>query len=825
MKRRFLTVCAAIAMPLLAAAQQKVVVTEEHKARAAELLSKMDLKQKCHVISGLSEDKPGAKYEYLLEGCPELGVPSIIMGDGPQGINSKTQRDLPCTYYACGVSAAASFDRNAVLHMGEGLGTDARARGVGFLLGPGVNIYRVPLCGRNFEYFGEDPYLAGEIAASYVLGVQEQGVIATVKHFAVNNQEWDRFVLTSNVDERTLNEIYFPAFRKAIQQGGAGAIMTACGRLNGVHCSENPYLLKQTLRDDWGFEGASMCDWQTIFSTLNGIKGGNDIEMPQAFTHDYGRIKHLMDLGVLEMSDIDEKCMHVLQTLIAFGLLDRPLKDESIPLDNPESHARAYESAAGGPVLVQNNGILPLKADKRRTILLTGPYADAMVMGGGSGWVKPFDGRYVTTWKAMSALGRQYRTEMAEEPSDEQIAAASAVVVEVGLGRYVERENRDHAFTLPEDQEKLIQRLVGLSDKVIVIVHSGCEVDMRAWLDKAAAVIYAWYGGEHTGTVLSEILTGKISPSGRLPFTMWGSFENNPCSETYLQDDFLAARMVDIPRFSLCSHCDYKEGVFVGYRGIERFGRTPLYPFGYGLSYSTFSYSDLSVTEAGDGYDVSFTVKNTGRMRAAQVPQIYVSPQNPLLPRPVRELKQFDKVWLDKGESRSLTLHLDRTAFEHFDIASHSWVADPGDYLIELGEDSQRIAMSVRITLAASSGKSAEEVARAFAELYEKGDPAVGGHVLYAGKHVREIGASESEIKDRLLPAELKKHAAAPGKVEAGSGTLVKKDPEYGQDTYYYTYTARGRNHKVALLRTAAGWKADISYLWMGDWYDWMPGF
>jgi beta-glucosidase len=278
------------------------------------------------------------------------------------------------------------------------------------------------------------------------------------------------------------------------------------------------------------------------------------------------------------------------------------------------------------------------------------------------------------------------------------VKEASAVIVEVGFGRRLERENADHTFALPDEQEELIRRMVSLSDNVIVVIHSGCEVDMREWHDKAAAVIYAWYGGEHTGTVLAEIISGKVSPSGRLPFTMWGSFENNPCSETYLQDDFLAKK-VDRPRFTQCPHVDYKEGVFVGYRAIERFDRTPLYPFGYGLSYSSFEFSDLSAVPAGDGYDVTFTMKNTGKMKAAQVAQIYVSPVAPSLPRPARELKQFTKVMLDKGESRTVTLHLDHSAFEHYDVFSHGWTADKGDYRIQLGDSSQNIILETNVTL------------------------------------------------------------------------------------------------------------------------------
>jgi len=670
----------------LHAGASKPVITREHKARAEELVSRMTLEQKCRLISGLRDERN------TLGGCPELGIPPVFMSDGPQGINN--HHKLPATYYPCGVSLAAAFDREAARGVGDGLGLDARARGVGFFLAPGVNIYRAALCGRNFEYYGEDPYLAGETASAYIQGVQSHQVIATVKHFAANNQEWDRFVTTSNVDERTLHEIYFPAFRKAVQEAGVGAVMTACGRLNAVHCSESPYLNQRTLREDWGFEGATMCDWQTIYSTLNGIQGGVDIEMPNPFTHDWERVRRLIENGVLQEEEIDEKCLHVLQTLFAFGLTDRPLKDSSLPLDNPYCHRKAYEAAAGGPVLVKNTGILPCR---KGDILMTGPYADRFIMGGGSGRVKAFDDAYVTTYKGLQTLWRKGQVTCSESPTDEEIRNAPLLVAEVGLGQTVEKENQDHAFALPGAQDSLLRRLTALSDKVVVIIHSGCEVDMRGWGDKAAAILYAWYGGEHTGTVLAQILTGDLSPSGRLPFTMWGSFENNPASDTYHADRFIS--YMKRPRFEQNPHVDYKEGVFIGYRGIERFGRTPLYPFGYGLTYSTFSYSDLAVTPAGDGFDVTFTLKNRGKREAAEVAQVYVAPVSPSLPRPVRELKGFAKVRLPKGGAGTVTVHLPHSAFEHFDVRTHSWVADKGEYRIQVGENEQSILLESGIIL------------------------------------------------------------------------------------------------------------------------------
>lgn len=686
---------------LLAIAAQaqvkKVEITQEHKDRAAALIAKMTLKQKLQVISGKSDEKSVDNNINVLHGVPELGIPTLKMADGPQGINNKVERDYASTFYPCGVSLAATFDRNIALGVGDGIGLDARARGIAFFLGPGMNMYRAALAGRNFEYYGEDPYLAGEIALNYILGVQAHGVIATAKHFAVNNQEWDRFVLTSNVDERTLNEIYFPAFRKSVQEGGVGMVMTACGRLNATHCAENPYLLRQTLRDDWGFEGATLCDWQTVYSTLNGIQAGLDIEMPNPFTHNYDRVKKLIDNGVLSMSDIDEKCQHVLQTIIAFGLLDRPLEDETLPDDNPVCHQKAYDAGIAGPVMIKNEGILPIRKSGKNNILLTGFYADRIIAGGGSGWVRPFDHAYVTIRQGLEKLGKGYSVTYSKEPTDEQIKNASHVIISVGLGRRVEGENRDHEFGLPEEQEEEVRRMVSLSDNVIVLVHSGCEVDMRSWGDKAAAIIYGWYGGEHTGTVMAELLSGKVSPSGRLPFTFWGSFENNPVAGTYYADKFI--KYMNRPRFEQCPHVDFKEGVFMGYRGIEKFGCKPLYPFGFGLTYSTFEYSGLSVKEAGDGFDVTFTVKNTGKVKAAEVAQVYVATVDPSLPRPVRELKQFDRLDLDKGEARTVTLYLPHSAFEHYDVKSHSWVADKGEYIIQVGDNQQHIILEQKVKL------------------------------------------------------------------------------------------------------------------------------
>lgn len=424
------------------------------------------------------------------------------------------------------------------------------------------------------------------------------------------------------------------------------------------------------------------------------IRNGIDIEMPNPLARNPQRVRTLVENGVLLESEVDRHCIRVLQTLIAFGLLDLNLVDQSIEKDNPYCHAKAYEAAIGGPVLVKNNGILPIKT-KNKSVLMTGPYCDKLAAGGGSGWVHPFDGAYVTTFNGLKKEG--FKVFKVDEPSDEELRKAKVIIVEVGFGSKLESEQQDHSFSLPMDQEEVLRQATSVSDKVIVIVHSGCEIDMRAWGEKAAAIIYAWYGGEHTGTVLADLISGKVSPSGHLPFTMWGTFENNPVSDTYFADKYISYHKRT--RFSENPHVDYKEGVFVGYRGIAKFSRTPLYPFGWGLSYSTFEYSKLNVIPVDGGYNVSFSEKNTGNCTAAAVPQIYVSPVTPSLPRPIRELKQFTKVRLSKGETKTVTLYLDDHAFKHFDTTSHSWIADKGEYRIQLGTDSQTIVEETSIIL------------------------------------------------------------------------------------------------------------------------------
>ena len=671
----------ASAMALMAAPKIK----PEDRERAADLVSKMTIDEKIALISGKVDG-------FCTYAVPRLGIPSIRMADGPQGVRNIGNKNIHSTFFPCGVSAAATWNREAVHEMGAGIGSAARAHGVQILLGPGVNIYRSALCGRNFEYYGEDPYLAGETALSYIQGMQDEGVMATIKHFAVNSQEYDRHGVSSNVDERTLNEIYFASFRKAVEKGDVAAVMTSYNLVNGTHAAESQWLVRDNLRA-WGFEGIVMSDWVSTYSTLNFIKSGVDFEMPDDYVSNAKKVKPLLENGVVTEADLDEKCINILQSFIAYGFLDNSLNADPSAEDPKVSQKRAYELAVEGPVLLKNEGgILPLKPGKKNLIAVIGPNANNMACGGGSGYVQPEDGNGITLIEGLQNLGKNWNVKLLGTPNPEVLKKAAAVIVSVGFDRLSETENSDRSYSLPQPQDDLIKTVAKYSDKIIVVANSGGEFDISKWADKVKAIILDWYPGQEGGNAIAAILSGKVSPSGRLPFTFWGELKKNPAQKWYG-----IAPLHPLANRDRYHYSTYGEGVFLGYRGVEHFGVEPLYPFGYGLTYTSFEYSDASAVEAGDGFDITFTVRNTGKMAAKEVAQVYVAPVSPSVMRPARELKGYDKKMIAAGSSVKYTVHLGPDAFSYYNERSHSWVVDPGQYRILIGASSADIRLDVPV--------------------------------------------------------------------------------------------------------------------------------
>ncbi|MBR1698971.1 MAG: glycoside hydrolase family 3 C-terminal domain-containing protein [Bacteroidales bacterium] len=656
-------------------AKAQVQITPADKERASALVKQMTLEEKCRFIAG-------ARSFYTVA-IPRLGIPEIRMADGPQGVRNNTVS----TQFPCGILTAATWNRDLAHRLGNSLADDCRARGVSILLGPGVNIYRAPMCGRNFEYFGEDPYLSGETAVHYILGVQEKGVMATVKHFAANNQEKARHTMSSDVDERTLQEIYFPAFRKAVQEGGVGAIMDSYNLVNSVHSTENAWMNKVVLRDQWGFEGIVMSDWTSVYSTIGAVNGGLDLECPKGVFFTPEKIMPLIGNGVLQESAIDEKVQHILQTFIAFGFLDKPQKDDSIPENNPASAATALDIAREGIVLLKNDNTLPFT--KKSKILVVGANGIKMPHGGGSGEVTPF--YTISVADGLTALHKKVTVIEDKSLLEKEMASCTDIVYCCGFNRDLEGEAFDRPFSLTEKQLELMERIqknLTARQHLTVVINSGGAVDMAPWMQGAHAILMAWYPGQEGGTAVAEILTGKVSPSGKLPISMEAAPEDNPSFATYFDKD------------SKQSRTSYSEGIFTGYRGYDKTGVKPLYPFGFGLSYSTFKYSNLTVEKHPDGkVEVSFDVTNTGKRDAAEVGQVYVRDISCSVPRPLKELKGYDKHFIGKGKTVRFSAVLDSDAFTFYSTASHSFVLEGGEFEILAGPSSADLPLKATIVL------------------------------------------------------------------------------------------------------------------------------
>lgn len=670
----------------LAGAQE---ITQACKDRAKSLVDQMTLQEKVEYIAGYRDG-------FYIRPVERLGIPEIRMADGPQGVRNNTKSTL----FACGVAAAASWDQALAYEMGVALGQDSRARGVHILLGPGVNIYRSPLCGRNFEYMGEDPYLASRTAVNYIEGVQSQGVMATIKHFALNNQEYDRHHVSTNADERTMNEIYFPAFRAAVEEAKVGSVMTSYNLVNNVHASESGFLMNDNLREKWGFDGFVMSDWTSTYSTLGIVKGGLDLEMPRAFYFKYDLIKPLIDSGVIRESEIDEKVQHILQTLIAFGFLDRSQLDKSISEDNAYSREVAYKMACESAVMLKNDGALPLKAGRKSRIVVMGPNADRIPCGGGSGKVDPLYS--ISLYAGLGQLGKNYPVQLIEPAANldyntpenvKALESASSVVICAGFDTETEKENHDRTFTLPEGQDAMIKFAAAHNSNVIVVIYSGGGFDMSAWKDDVKAIIMGWYPGQEGGLALARMLAGEFSPSGRLPMSIEACWEDNP-----VHDSYYTKEKAENKRGFTNRYVTYNEGVFMGYRGYDRLGTQPLYPFGYGLTYGDFEYSDLAVVPSEDGVDVKFTLTNNGKMAAAEVAQVYVGELCPSVPRPVKELKGYARVQLGKGESKSVTVHLGKEAFAFYDVDIHDFRVNAGKFSIMVGASVGDIRLNAEVT-------------------------------------------------------------------------------------------------------------------------------
>ncbi len=844
--------------------------------RLDDLIGRMTLEEKIDLLAGYRD--------FYLHPCERLGIPAFTMADGPLGVSSWGIWGR-ATAFPSALSLASSWNRSLAAETGRLYAEEWRARGLHFMLAPGVNIYRASKGARNFEYFGEDPYLTSEMVVPFIRSVQDGGVIATIKHFAGNDQEFDRYRVSTEVSERALREIYLPPFRAAVQRAGVRAVMTGYNPLNGIFCTENKHLI-DILRKEWGFRGILMSDWACTYSAERAANHGLDLEMGSYLCFTRDQLLPLIDSGIVTRATIDEKVRHIYGTCMEMGFFDRPQRDSTLPAFNPQANRQALKSAEEGIILLKNDrSLLPLAAP--RTIAVIGPTANPPIVndrihtadnvvygGGGSSRVHPWyvvtdlegirtefpeatvyysegisnqfkprlfansrfrtrtgapglEARYYTcaptaaaddptgrlmqqqavaagqqvasgnqpggavvpadtllaeridarvnnewwgaplgdsrfgddyriewegyidadrtdslrifvdaqggyrlwvngtlrldAWESQSfdkrdcalavrqgdstlvrleyrsqralpaeiRMGYTYDSEIDFSEAKRLAAAADVVVLCVGLDGTIELEGRDRPFELPFGQDQLIREVTAVNPNAVVVIHAGGGIRMTPWIDRVPTVLHAFYAGQEGGNALAHILSGRVNPSAKLPFTIERQWSDSPACGNY--DETRRERKVY-----------YREGIFTGYRGYDKQGTTPLFPFGHGLSYTTFEYGTPTV-EILDPKEaevqITLPVRNTGKRYGGEVVQLYVGDPVSKEERPIQELKGFEKVWLKPGESKTVTFRLNRESFQYFSEKLNAWTFEPGEFRLRIGASSRDIRQEATLKL------------------------------------------------------------------------------------------------------------------------------
>ncbi|MBR6027950.1 MAG: glycoside hydrolase family 3 C-terminal domain-containing protein [Clostridia bacterium] len=658
-----------------------------------ELLSEMTLEEKASLLSG--DDV------WHTKAVERLGIPRVMVSDGPHGL--RKEEDVPgqpgvretikavCFPTAC--SSTASFDRDAVRRMGEALGEECQHEGVAVNLGPAINIKRSPLCGRNFEYMTEDPFLAGEMAVSLVQGIQSRDVGTSVKHFACNSQEHRRMSSDSTVDERTLREIYLPAYEAAAKRGKAWTFMCSYNRLNGEYASQNKRLLTELLRDEWGYEGLVMSDWGAVSDRVKGVPAGLDLEMPSSHGVNDAEIVRAVREGRLSEKDVDRCAERVLRLVERFTATARP----DTPWDLDAHHALAAELAADCMVLLKNEGgLLPFAPGEKVAVI--GEFAEKpRFQGGGSSHINchqvtslmdALEGMPGVTY----AQGYRIDSDEADEAlAAEALAAAKAAdkaLLVIGLPERDESEGFDRKhLRLPANQNALVEAVSRVNPNVAVLLYNGAPVEMP-WVNCIRGLVEGYLAGQAVGLANKAVLWGEVNPSGRLPESFPLRLEDTPCSLSYGGEGDRAV---------------YSEGVFVGYRYYTAKKQPVLFPFGAGGSYTTFAYSNLRLNHTEmddtDTLRVEVDVTNTGSRPGKEVVQLYVAPHESRVFRPVRELKGFEKLSLAPGETKTAVFTLDKRAFAYWSVETHGWFVETGVFGIEICRSAEEVILSTPVTV------------------------------------------------------------------------------------------------------------------------------
>lgn len=654
-------------------------------------IEKMSLEEKAALLQGWSE---WTSFEN-----PRLEIPAIFMSDGPHGLRKQMgegdhlglNASVPATCFPTASGMANTWDEVLGEELGRALGEEAAANDVNVVLGPGLNIKRSPLCGRNFEYFSEDPYLAGKMAAAYIRGIQANGVAACPKHFAANSQEMRRMAMDSIVDERTLREIYLTGFEIAVKEGKAKAIMSSYNMVNGAYANENAHLLTDILRKEWGFDGYVVTDWGGDNDHVEGVRAGSNLVMPAPGPDCAMSLIEAVKEGRIEESVLDDRIREFLPVIFA---TNEAVKKAPKQFDIEAHHALAKKCAAASIVLLENDGILPLKEETKLAII--GDFAEVpRYQGAGSSVVNPtkLDNLLTCVKEAgltITGYAKGYdRTNPAPKAEliTEAVAAvkdAEVVLLCVGLDEISESEGMDRLhMALPLNQQELIKAVGEAHKNVVLVISGGSSFEMPA-KELYRAAIHGYLGGQAGAGAMLDAILGKICPSGKLNETWWHTLADNP-SYPYFPSKQRTA--------------EYREGLYVGYRYSETVNASVRYPFGYGLSYTTFGYSDLTV----EGNDVTFTLTNTGKVDGAEIAQVYVSCKNGRIFRPKKELKGFKKVFLKAGESKRVTVTLDDKAFRYFNVKTNQWEIETADYEVSVAANASDVLLTAEIHVEGTS--------------------------------------------------------------------------------------------------------------------------
>ena len=659
------------------------------------LIQQMTLEEKAALCTGASS--------WTTPPVERLGIPELTVSDGPHGVRrvpkeqGLVEKSLPATCFPTASCLASTWDVDLIHTMGEALAEECIALNVDVLLGPGANMKRSPLCGRNFEYFSEDPFLAGEMAAGLIEGIQSKGVGTSLKHFTANNQEYQRFSISAEVDERTLREIYLPAFEKAVKRAKPWTVMCAYNKLNGEYCSEHHTLLTEILKNEWGFEGFVVSDWGAVHDRVASLKGGLDLEMPGPQDTRVKAVIEAVKSGELEESVLDESVRRIL------GII---AKAQETPkggaFDINAHHELAHQIANEGMVLLKNEGLLPLKEPQH--IAVIGHSAqEAHFQGGGSSHINPT--KVTVPFVALQEAAGDAELTFAEGyPADDsfcqdlidQAAAiaqtADVAVLYVALPSYIESEGYDRAhLDLTPQQVALIKAVAAVQPNTVVVLNNGAPVAMSDWINDVAAVLEGWMMGQAGGVAIADVLFGKVNPCGKL-------------AETF------PLKLVDTPAYlnwpGGAGEVRYGEGLYIGYRYYDAKQMPVLFPFGYGLSYTSFEYSNVKVSSKTfkdvDGLTISLDITNTGDLPGAEIVQVYVHDRESELARPEKELKGFAKVNLQPGETKKVSIPLDFRSFAYYHPKHHQWITESGDFDLLIGASSVDIRHIETVTLKSS---------------------------------------------------------------------------------------------------------------------------